>query len=85
MMKAAVPIRRLKHGRVQLDVLALRRAIEAGTLSASDRKTAEAILPGVTLPVEQMVAGLRGIARNAKLNSANASDTKPESAPEATK
>jgi len=69
--KLAVPIRRLKR-KFFLDVGALRRAMEAGTLSDADRALAERILPGVTLPREQMVAGLQGIARKAEEERARA-------------
>jgi len=46
--------------------------MEAGTLSDADRALAERILPGVTLPREQMVAGLQGIARKAEEERARA-------------
>lgn len=44
-------IRRLKNHRVKIDVIALRKELLAGTLTAADRKTAEAILGG---PLEKI-------------------------------
>lgn len=39
--------KRLKRGRVQLDCLALKKALDQGTLSDAERKVAESLLPGI--------------------------------------
>ncbi|MFZ1005571.1 MAG: hypothetical protein WAN65_01960 [Candidatus Sulfotelmatobacter sp.] len=42
------PIRSIGKGKVSIDLLALRDAISAGSLSDADRATAEHFLPGIT-------------------------------------
>ena len=46
-MSKAVPVRRLKNGRVSIDLIAARKAVDRGELSAEDRNTIEDLLPGV--------------------------------------
>jgi hypothetical protein len=46
-MSIAIPVRKLKNGRLSINLIAARKAIDRGTLSAEDRDTIERLLPGV--------------------------------------
>jgi hypothetical protein len=46
------PVIRLGDGKFKIDVLALREAIEQGTLKQEDRAVVERILPGVCSKIE---------------------------------
>jgi hypothetical protein len=42
-----------KSGKITIDVLAVRKAIQAGTLSDEDRETVGRFLPGVVKSIEE--------------------------------